>query len=113
MIRSAMVLLRFSTQATWLQFYMKTSKFKFLRKIEIKSLLSPHVANTMIARYATKDTVFNCPTWRHLEINPEPVRRPVPLVARVIIATLETVQTGCVVLGCLLVIGFVVACLRS
>ncbi len=68
----------------------------------------------MAARYATKETVFNCPTWHHIAVDKtEHFKQPAPLAVRVIIATLETIQTGCVVIGCLLVIGFVVACLRS
>jgi|LauGreDrversion4_2_1035121.scaffolds.fasta_scaffold2555420_1 hypothetical protein len=67
----------------------------------------------MTARYATKDTVFNCPTWHHIEVKPEPVRRPPPLAARVIIRTLKALEVGCLVLGALLAIVFVAVCVTE
>ena len=67
----------------------------------------------MITRYATKDTVFNSPTWRHIEVKPRPVRQPPPPAVRVIIATLEALEVGCLYFGTLLTIVFVAVCVTE
>jgi len=68
----------------------------------------------MAVRFATKQTVFNCPTWRHLDAKREPeVKQPLALPIRIVIAVLEIIQAACIVLAGLLVLGFIMFCARG
>jgi hypothetical protein len=68
----------------------------------------------MAIRFASKQTVFNCPTWRHLKDEQEPEAVQMRSTAeRSIIVVFKVMQIGICVYGALMFLVVIKACLNT